>query len=134
MQIKLATVVPFIPFTQWAYIKSVAYSDFFQKKLAEFTDRIENMPVSHETDGQGDAAVAHLHYFVGASHWYIIEKDDTPNYPFGQAFGFAILNGDLQNAELGYISIDELRHCLSIELDLDFTPASIEAIKKQHGI
>lgn len=41
----------------------------------EIAQIIETMPSSYETDGQGMAAIAHLHYFGGPGDWYITEKD-----------------------------------------------------------
>ena len=48
----------------------------------------------------------HLHYFRAGSDWYITEKD-MEGAGTRQAFGYAVLNGDTQNAELGYIDIGE---------------------------
>jgi hypothetical protein len=33
------------------------------------------MPQTGETDGQGDKAVAHLHYFMGQFDFWITERD-----------------------------------------------------------
>lgn len=95
---------------------------------------IANMPVTYETDGQGDNAIAHLHYFSGASDWWITERDigdpeDAVPGEQHQAFGFSCLNGWTDCAELGYISISELIHC-GVELDLNWSPVSIGEIKR----
>ncbi|MBR8534438.1 strawberry notch family protein [Carboxylicivirga sediminis] len=44
-----------------------------------------------------------LHYFYGGSDWYITEWDGKDMF-----YGYTILNGDMQNAEFGYISREEL--------------------------
>ena len=95
--------------------------------IEEVYKTITTMPKTYETDGQGSEAIAHLHYFKGGSDWYIIEndKEKVPK----QAFGFTVLNGDYENAELGYISITELVKN-DIELDLYFNPKSIKEIKE----
>jgi hypothetical protein len=108
---------------------------FFRDKIAEVKATISSMPQTYETDGQGDDALATLHYFQGGSDWYIVERDagDPDDEIPGQqcqAFGYACLNGDSENAELGYISIAELiRH--NVELDLYYTPEPLKSIKNR---
>lgn len=105
--------------------------DFMIKIMADLEKTIDAMPQTYETDGLGDEAPATLHYFLGASDWYIVEKDagspDDDAEDQGkqmQAFGFTCLNGDKQNAELGYISIQELIEC-GVEIDLYYKPEKI---------
>ena len=93
------------------------------------------MPKTYKTEGQGDEAIATLHYFNEKSDWYIIEKDtgspdDEVQGKQIQAFGFSCLNGDVQNAEWGYINIDELIRC-GVELDLYYKPEKLVNIKKR---
>ena len=38
------------------------------------------MPKTYETDGQGCAALARLHYFTGGCDWWIVEKDADPDH------------------------------------------------------
>ena len=108
---------------------------YFRDMLVTLKSTIGNMPKSYETDGQGDEATATLHYFNGGSDWYITEKDagapdDEDQGVQEQAFGFACLNGDTENAEMGYISIAELiKH--GVELDLYYAPKTIGDIKTQ---
>ena len=45
----------------------------------------------------------YLHFFLEGCDWYICEHDG------GLFFGFACLNGDLQNAEFGFISFADLK-------------------------
>lgn len=107
--------------------------------LTEPEKTINAMPKSYETDGQGSEAMAILHYFLGGSDWYIIEKDagspDDDAADLGkqmQAFGFACLNGDRQSAELGYICIQELIEN-NVGLDLYYKPEPIGAVMKRFG-
>ena len=79
-----------------------------------------------------------LHYFMGASEWFIIQKDvrDGPQDKQQQAFGYAVLNGDLQNAELGYISIKALKNLnisqsMSVDIDFHFEPTTLSCVKKR---
>lgn len=52
----------------------------------------------------GGDKVVHLHYFTGASDWYVVEYDPES----GLAFGWVCLNGDTHNAEWGYMSLSEM--------------------------
>jgi hypothetical protein len=102
--------------------------EFFKAKLVELSNIIETMPVTYQTDGQGDQAIVHLHYFAGAGDWYITERDRETEQL--QAFGEADLG---YGGELGYISIVELLAC-GAELDLHWTPKSLNAIKAEQAM
>jgi hypothetical protein len=93
--------------------------------LLELADRIEKMPKTYETDGQGDNAIVYLHYFTaGSMDAYIIEKDMGGMQI--QAFGFSsFLRGE---GETGYINIlDWIRG--DAELDLYWTPKPLKDVK-----
>ena len=92
----------------------------------EIIDRVhatwQAMPKTYETDAQGCAALARLHYFTGGCDWWIVEKDADPDHAGQvQAFGVADLG---MGPEAGYISIPELLEN-GAELDLYFTPKRI---------
>jgi len=97
---------------------------------------IESMPKSYETEGTDTPdKIIYLHYFLGASDWFIIEKDrgdkdETIQGIQQQAFGYAILNGDTINAEWGYISIAELIEN-NVELDFHFEPIKFNELKRE---
>jgi len=99
---------------------------FFLDKMAELAERIRTMPKVYGQDGLGDKAKVFLHYFKNSSDWYITEKDSEAEQL--QAFGYAVLNGDKQNAELGYISIKELLK-YGVELDFYFEPKTLGSLK-----
>jgi hypothetical protein len=102
----------------------------FRKLKAELEERITAMHGPYETDGKPGADLAMLHCFDGSSDWWIVERDQEDEQK--QAFGFACLNGDVQNAEMGYISIAELiEH--GVELDLYYKPEPIPEIKARLG-
>lgn len=68
-----------------------------------------------------------LHYFNSGPDVYIKELD----YGTGlQDYGFVILNGDLEMAELGYVSIQDLIK-QGFELDYYYTPQTLAEIKKE---
>lgn len=102
--------------------------DFFMEKIIELAHLIVSIPVTYAQDGLGESALAYLHYFHGGSDWYITEKDVVDGVT--QAYGYAVLNGDHELAECGYISITELVHN-QVELDLHFTPCSLAVIKSR---
>ena len=122
----------FIGKSQLACMRDACRGDegaYFQNMIANLKRTIAAMPKTYETDGQGDEATAVLHYFIGGSDWYISERDTDGHQH--QAFGFACLNGDYENAELGYISILELIQN-GVELDLYYKPETIGAIKAHY--
>jgi len=61
-------------------------------------------PPVYSQDGKGLDAIVHAHYFIGGCDWLVTEYDPGDDL----AFGWACLNGDRQNAELGYVSLAEL--------------------------
>lgn len=84
--------------------------------LNSLSETIATMPKLYETeDTQTEDKIVYLHYFRGGSDFYIVEKDTEPVQH--QAFGYSILNGDLINAEWGYISIVDL---IQNNIELDF--------------
>lgn len=129
----VSTIRPFLSVLQLACMADGCRGeekDYFIQKFVDLAEQINTMPKTYEQDGKGDDAVAHLHYFLGGNDWFITEKDMDGGVQ--QAFGYAILNGDDEMAECGYISISELvRH--GVELDLHFTPCSLREIKAKRA-
>jgi len=104
---------------------------YFVELLHELKMRIEAMPKTRETDGQGDKAIVWLHYFRGRCDAWITEKDmgdGTSDTRQHQAFGKISLTGNKEDAELGYISIEELI-MNGVELDLYWTPKPLREPK-----
>ena len=118
----IAQLRGFIGTAQLQAIGLVCYSEekqFMFEKLAEMAGIITTMPRTYETDGQGQQAIAQLHYFTGGCDWYITERDQESEQL--QAFGLANLG---YGGELGYISIVEILES-GAELDLYWTPKPI---------
>jgi len=102
-------------------------------------ERLAKIPKLYETENVPlkDKQI-HLHLFIGGCDWYIAEYDGDD-----LLWGFACLNGDLQNAEWGYISFRELKDIrvngwLEIDCELEnfwkIRPASeIELIRRASG-
>lgn len=61
-------------------------------------------PALYAQDGKGYDALVHAHYFLGSNDWLVTEYDPADDL----GFGWACLNGDRDNAELGYVSLAEL--------------------------
>lgn len=67
-------------------------------------ERLETIPRLYETEEIPlKEKEIHLHFFMGNCAWYAVEFDGEDTF-----FGYAILNGDHQNAEWGYFSLREL--------------------------
>lgn len=96
---------------------------YMHSEINELTDIIKEMPKTYETDGQGDEAMVHLHYFTSNADWYITELDCEAEQL--QAFGKADLG--MGFPELGYISIVELLEC-GAELDLHWSERKLSEI------
>ena len=67
--------------------------------------QLEKIPRFYETeDVPLKEKLVWVHFFIGGCDWYIAEYDGEDLF-----WGYAILNGDLEMAEWGYISFQELR-------------------------
>ena len=68
-------------------------------------ERLDRIPKLYEDESipLRDKSI-YLHFFLSDCDWYIAEYDGENLF-----WGYAILNGNLQNAEWGYISFSELR-------------------------
>ena len=77
------------------------------------------------------------HFFMGSCDWWIASKDPKSSL----MFGYAILNGDWQMSEWGYIDMDELATLKQSFLQVDFDKHWIvkrwkeveEKAKEQYG-
>ncbi len=71
-----------------------------------------------------------MHFFLGGCDWYVAEYDPNDRL----FFGYAILNNDLENAEWGYVSYDELRSVsvcgLEVDRDLYWQPRTTIQVDK----
>jgi hypothetical protein len=72
----------------------------------------------------------YLHFFIGGCDWYISEFDGEDLF-----WGYAILNGDFDMAEWGYISLEEMKRIkippgFEIDCDLYWEVRKASEIKK----
>lgn len=79
----------------------------------------------------------YLHFFIGGCDWYVAEFNGKNTF-----WGFAVLNGDLLNAEWGYFTLSELQsvqiHGVEIDCELkniwQIKPASeVDKISQAQG-
>ena len=79
--------------------------------------RLDRIPRLYETENTAiEDKRIYLHFFIFGCDWYIAEYDGKDLF-----FGYAILNGDMQCAEWGYISFNELKsiNINSVEVDCE---------------
>lgn len=131
---ELDQLKPFLPAGEYGALRQAINGEegaAIRQLCADQVALIAAMPVTYQQDGKGDAAIAYLHYFFGGSDWFITEKDKLGDGR-AQAYGFAVLNGDTDNAEYGYISIAELVEN-EVELDLYWQTQPMSEVKKECG-
>ena len=132
-------IARFMGWPQWASLQSLMSgseeSEFFQRVAADLAQRIEAMPVIGGKEDSDAAQTVYLHYFLGASDVWVLEKDVGGGVE--QVFAFALLNADYQMAELGYVDLSELL-LLGFELDFHFSPKPLaevrESVRKRAGL
>lgn len=61
--------------------------------------------------------IIHLHFYTGGSDWYVTDFDGKDTF-----FGYVILNGDIQCAEFGYFSFEELKSINIHGMEIDCEP------------
>lgn len=105
----------FVPTSQVAAAKSWEYNDA-KTRINEAAASIPNY------GGGTDDKTVYFHYFRGGSDYFVMETDFNSDYT--NIFGYAILNGDYQNAELGSESLDNLKKYF--ELDFYFEPKPLK--------
>jgi len=74
--------------------------------------------------------IIHMHFFIGGCDWYATEYDSEEQL----FFGFAILNNDLEMAEWGYFSLQELAELkvsfVEVDRDLHWTPTQAQNVER----
>jgi hypothetical protein len=101
--------------------------------MSAYTKKLNTLaravPGIYQTKGNRDAKIA-MHYFYGTTDFYLMEYDGEDEF-----YGYMVLNGDRENAELGYQSKHQLFNALPLlNLDYHYERVTIAEIKKQLGI
>lgn len=97
-------------------------------------EQLDRIPNSSEHIQLRDKTIW-LHFFLSGCDWYICEYDGEDLF-----FAFCILNGDLINAEWGYVSFNELKAikvagAFEVDCDLYWNPkpaSEIDKIRRAH--
>jgi hypothetical protein len=113
-------IAAIIPLGQ--YTVTEEHPDTFAEAIERLETRLRECPPIGGTEGMKEHP-ALFHYFYGGTDMYMCEY----NRERGIMFGFAILNGDLQNAEWGYIDLAQIITIPVMNLDYHFEEQSIEA-------
>jgi hypothetical protein len=118
-------VAAIIPLGQYAVTEE--HPDTFSDAIERLESRLRECPPIGGTESMDRTLVrehpAMFHYFYGGTDMYMCEYDRKN----GIMFGFAILNGDLQNAEWGYIDLAQIITIPVMNIDYHFEEQSIEA-------
>lgn len=128
---EMATFKTLTPRGQYAAVQELLRGEeagFFEETITRMATIWADMPKTYQTEGQGKAALARLHWFTGGCDWWLVEKDsDTDGEGQIQAFGIADLGQGFR--EMGYISLPEILEA-GAELDFHFTPVTVGEILK----
>jgi hypothetical protein len=103
-------------------------------------ERLAKIPRLYETEKMSVEQIEiHLHFFISDCDWFIAEYDGDDLF-----WGFAILNGDLLNAEWGFVSFTELKSIkingwLEVDCELEQNwrvrkAKDVEKIQKAQGV
>jgi hypothetical protein len=89
---------------------------------------LAKIPPLYYYEEHEEQPMVYAHYFYRGCDWYIQES----NLEEDLLYGFAILNGDNQMAELGYINLSSLTKSKHpIELDFYYTPEKMKDVIKR---
>ena len=93
-------------------------------------DQLSQIPKLYKTEHIPlHQKVVWAHLFCGSSDWFVFEIHEGGDL----MFCFAILGGDYDNSELGYVSLSELKSInvngIEVDFDLFWTPCSANEIR-----
>ena len=134
----LETAKKFIPEMEYSTLLDNAThgeeAEYFKQKIKHVADMGHILYENRDGKSYNSETKLHdkgfIHYFIGSSDWYVCEVDED-----NVGFGYAILNGDIQNAEYGYIDLNEvttltLNGFIQTELDI----YNDDSISMEHAI
>ena len=105
--------------------------EYFRGLVVALDAHIRSIPAMDQGPEVTNDSTVMLHYFYQGSDWYIFELQHVAEDDVVLGFGWAILGGDYQMAELGCISVSELLAC-GVELDLHFAPKTLGQVRLEH--
>jgi len=93
-------------------------------------ERLSRIPRLYETENSPLAQkLIHLHLFMGSCDWFVVEFDGDDLF-----WGYAILNGDTEMGEWGYMSFRELKKLNIDGLEVDCELEEHWSIRKAKDI
>ncbi|MFC1878262.1 DUF2958 domain-containing protein [Thermodesulfobacteriota bacterium] len=99
----------------------------WNKPTKKQLDKIPRLYVTEDTPLK--EKIVQMHFFILECDWFITEFDGEDIF-----FGYALLNGDQQNAEWGYISLKELQELsikgIEIDREIHWKPKPAREIEK----
>lgn len=106
------SVLPTVQYVSTLKFAQGEEREFFVNKIKEIAVAVENAPKINATDGLEEHRIVLRYFHPSGTQSFITEigKD-------GDAFGFQCLNDDWDNAEWGYINLDELKNICGMEVD-----------------
>lgn len=106
------SVLPTVQYVSTLKFAQGEEREFFVNKIKEIAVAVENAPKINATDGLEEHRIVLCYFHPSGTQSFITEigKD-------GDAFGFQCLNDDWENAEWGYLNIDELKNIRGMEVD-----------------
>ena len=105
--------------------------EYFLRLVVDLAARVRSIPALDQGPEVTNDSAVMLHYFFQGSDWYIFELQHIAEEDVVLGFGWAILGGDYQMAELGCIGVSELLAC-GVELDLHFAPRTLGQVRLEH--
>lgn len=110
-----------IPPNQYSYTLELAQGEegnFYKQKLKDIALTVKKITTDEELVNPDGTHNVGFHYFVGNTDIYISEISSD-----GYAFGYTILNGDVQMSEWGYQNLEDILHARQwIEMDYHVEP------------
>lgn len=106
------SVLPTVQYVSTLKFAQGEEREFFVHKIKEIAAAVENASKINETDGLEEHQIILRYFHPSGTQSFVTEigKD-------GDAFGFQCLNDDWENAEWGYLNIDELKNIRGLEVD-----------------
>lgn len=106
------SVLPTIQYVSTLKFAQGEEREFFVHKIKEIAAAVENAPKINETDGLEEHRIVLRYFHPSGTQSFVTEIGND-----GDAFGFQCLNDDWENAEWGYLNIDELKNIRGMEVD-----------------
>ncbi len=106
------SVLPTVQYVSTLKFAQGEEREFFVHKIKEIAAAVEKAPKINATDGLEEHRIVLRYFHPSGTQSFVTEigKD-------GDAFGFQCLNDDWENAEWGYLNIDELKNIRGMEVD-----------------